>query len=239
MNTFTKHLSKVFTAAALCGAAISANALTLTFDEPGIKHGTIINDQYSDLGVSIYADNLYQRPWNDRAVAFDTTRKRSRDPDLQLNPVDFPDVGNVLIIQENNWCNREKCFRPDDEGRRPAGSLFFEFDKAIDSLSFSYLDIETPETSTVKLYDGTNTLVKSVDFGDLSGATFGDNNYATVGAIALAGLGIQKVEFALGGSGALDDITVSQVPVPASLGILLMGLLGLQFARRRMLKKVS
>lgn len=237
MNTLKKTILYTAGAIALSVSSFSASALTLSFDEDFIIHGTVINNQYKHLGVTIRADNKASDVV-DRAIAFDTNfLYKTNDEDLRLDPSVYPNVGKVLVIQENNDCTATFCRDPDDEGSRPAGSLFFEFDKVINSLSFATLDIENQETSYVKLYDGSKTLVKTYSFADLDGAAFGDNVYSQVGKFSFGGLGVKTVEFALGGSGGIDDISVSPVPLPASLSIMLLGLFGLHFTRRRLLKR--
>jgi len=102
-----------------------ASAMTLTFDETSIEHGTIIDDEYGAYGVSIRALNNSTGP--DLAVAYDTSSRAAhntsnRDPDLTSswsggNIIDPSyNAGNALIVQENNWCFSNICAAPDDEG---------------------------------------------------------------------------------------------------------------------------
>lgn len=240
MNNLTKKLLSVALPIAALGFVSGANALTLTFDEDFIGHGSIINDQYADLGVTISAENYSKGP--DLAVAYDTTARKSnritnRDSDLTG---DWGN-GNALIIQENDVCNEKYCLMPDDEGSRPSGSLYFDFDYVINSFSFDFIDIETPEKTgaAVNYLDDTNTIVGSISFDSLNGVVFGDNTYNSTEEISLAGLGVTTLQFVLGGSGALDNISVSTVPLPASASIFALGLFGLQIFRRRLQKKKS
>lgn len=239
-----KTTVKKFLSAALPVALLSFShsvfALTLTFDEDSIGHGTIINNQYSEQGVNIRASNLSRGP--DLAVAYDTSprrahRRSNRDPDLTGNW----GHGNALIIQENRRCNSLTCFRPDDEGSRPAGSLFFDFDTVISQFSFDFIDIERPELTgaEVRYRDSHENLVGSISFADLSGAVFGNNSYNSSGNILLSGLDVRSLEFYVGGSGALDNIHVSTVPLPASVSIFALGLAGLHLFRRRIQKAGS
>lgn len=239
-----KNLTKKLLAVALPVSALTigsgANALTLTFDEDFIDHGTIINEQYADLGVSISAVNNSRGP--DLAVAYDTTarpanRFTNRDADLTG---DFG-TGNALIIQENRFCSYTKCYLADDEGSRPSGSLFFSFDYVINSFSFDFIDIEEPEVTgaEIRYFDDSSNVVGSISFDSLDEVVFGDNTFNSTDDISLAGLGVTTLEFVLGGSGALDNISVSTVPLPASASIFALGLFGLQAFRRRMQKKTK
>ena len=218
----------------------SAMALTLTFDEPFVGHGTIIDDQYSDQGVTIRAVNVGGGP--DLAVAYDTTPRAAnsvsnRDPDLTGDW----GYGNALVVQENARCSSLTCYLADDEGSRPSGSIFLEFDTVINGFSFDFIDFEQPEITgaAVRYLDENANEVGSISFADLSGAIFGDNSFNSSEYIQLNGLGVRTLEFDLGGSGALDNISVSTVPLPASFSIFALGLAGLHVFRRRIQKKKS
>lgn len=220
------------------GSSHSAIALTLTFDEPFVEHGTIIDDQYSSQGVIIRAANTGGGP--DLAVAYDTTPRAennvsNRDSDLTGDW----GYGNALILQENGQCSSLTCYLPDDEGSRPSGSIFLEFDTVINGFSFDFIDFEQPEVTgaEVRYLDENSNEVGSISFSDLSGAIFGDNSFNSSGYIQLNGLGVRTLDFNLGGSGALDNISVSTVPLPASFSIFALGLVGLQVFRRRIQRK--
>lgn len=237
MKTIFKNLLLTALPIAIVGFSHTASALTLTFDEDFVSHGTIINSQYQDLGVDIRALNLSNGP--NLAVAYDTTSRAAnnisnRDPDLTGNWGN----GNALIIQENSDCNSLTCYRPDDEGSRPAGSIFFDFDTVISGFSFDFIDIEQPELNgaEVRYLDSNASVIGSISFADLAGAVFGNNSYNSSEYIRLNGLGVTSLEFDLGGSGALDNISVSTVPIPASFSIFALGLAGLQLFRRRLQK---
>lgn len=238
MKNFSKKLLAITLPLAFVAVSGSASALTLTFDEDFIQHGTIIDDEYSSLGVNIYSNNTGGGP--DLAVAYDTTERggynrfTNRDTDLTGN---FG-AGNALIIQENSHCDALICSKPDDEGSRPAGSLFVAFDYIIGSFSFDLIDIERPETrgAEVRYINGDGNRVGSIPYADLDGAVFGDNSFNSSGTISLAGLGVTTLEFFMGGSGAIDNISVSTVPLPASASIFALGLAGLGMFRRRLRK---
>ena len=172
-------------ASSLVAGLVVASALTATeasaitiIDFEGLENGRIVNDQYSDLGVTIRGDNSNKNFVNkspyDYLVAFDTSKNKNADPDLQADFYDFIqddfrqewqeekysfsgddrdgdngviDPGNVLIIQENDYgCGDDGiCNYPDDEGSRPAGFIEILFDMPVTLISIDFFDIEKIE----------------------------------------------------------------------------------------------
>jgi hypothetical protein len=136
----------------LLTTAISSQAAIITFDEPGITEGQIIDNEYAP-GVIIRADNRHRPDNRDYAVIFDSQNSNNRkDPDL-LGPtwsggnINKNEVfGNILIIEENGIENPSKPGfidrLPDDEGRRPAGFIEFEFMVPILEFGFDLIDVE-------------------------------------------------------------------------------------------------
>ena len=141
-------MTKVKNYFSLAGVAVLASAfiaqsgqamtIELDFDNGGsIVHGQVIDNEYA--GIDIWAENEGGGP--DLAVAYDSDNRRNyngRDKDLEGAPwaggnaSDTTDSGNSLIIQENSrGCGDGVCNRPDDEGSRPAGSLYIDFNQAI------------------------------------------------------------------------------------------------------------
>lgn len=236
---------------ALASSPVHANLIT--FDEVGIVHGSVISGQYD--GVTISADNYYF-PGDDYAVAYDSSPATSgEDRDLEgpwdVGNIDLTtDLGNVLIIQENrDWdgtgtegCSAIEggiCDAPDDEGRRPAGELKFDFDMNITSFGFDLIDIEpeeAPDGWVVWFFDMSTFLggINFTDFVASEGAVFGNNTINRIDPIDLSYLGtdVNSVVIRLGGSGAVDNINYS-VPEPLTIALFGMGLLGLGFARRK------
>ncbi|HEV2293970.1 MAG TPA: PEP-CTERM sorting domain-containing protein [Tepidisphaeraceae bacterium] len=117
----------------------------------GRAHGEIVDDYYkSSKGVTISAANSQGGP--NIAIAFDTTRTRTDDADLE----DPWNMGNlvgttlwkILILAENDIdANGDgRIDRPDDQGSQPhlgsAGQLIFDFDLPQQSLGVDLIDVE-------------------------------------------------------------------------------------------------
>lgn len=218
-----------------------ASAITL-IDFEGFSHGEVVTGV---AGVSIVADN-FTRAF-DLAVAFDSDiAGLTADPDLQAGAAVWSGgnlkgehLGKMLILQENSTgCATGVCSSPDDEGRRPAGSLSFLFEVPVVSFGFDLVDIDhlTKEHGSVTFEDVQGFTV-SVDFETLlAGLQIGDNTANRIATLDLAELqlaAVSKVTFGLGGSGAIDNVTFQAVPEPTTALLLGIGLAGLGFAGRR------
>jgi len=243
MSTKMRALSVC--AVALTGGIASADVIeTLTFDD--MVHGQIVNTQYTTShGVTISAEN-FNRDF-DLAVAFDTTRRDTRDSDLEDpwrvgNLARDTILGRALIIQENNYGTDDGIAnRPDDEGNRPAGTLTFAYDRVMTGFGFDVIDLEstTAEMSSLDfILEG--AIVRSVDFSSfLPWGAYGDptieygdnsaNRIRLLTADELAIDGFDTVRINVGGSMAFDNIRA--VPTPGTMAML--GLGGVCLARRR------
>lgn len=243
-------MSTSFRALSVCALAIAAGSasadISETLDFEGLVHGEIVHAQFEPThGVSITAEN-FNRDF-DLAVAFDTALRNTRDSDLESpwtvgNLAPDTHLGMALIIQENNVGTGDGVAdRPDDEGRRPAGTLMFQYKTVRDGFGFDVIDLEseTAEMSSLDFYLD-DVLVRSVDFAEfLSGGEFGDNSIVygnnsanridVMSADALGIDGFDAVRINVGGSMAFDNITAT--PTPGTMAML--GLGGACLARRR------
>lgn len=234
----------------------AAQAAIITFNE--LAHGTIVDDEYEfSNGLTIYAQNRGGGP--DVATIFDSSQPNSRDPDLvgpgastwsKGNLAPGQHLGKLLILAEND-IDRNKdglIDNPDDEGSRPAGSLFFEFDSPISEFGFDLVDVEGPAEITkdsgyaATFYLGPDELAR-VSFADFvdpmstfydPSVVFGNNSANRILPLTAANLGLlefDRVELNFGGSAAIDNInwdrpgTTVEVPNVSTPWMILLGLL--------------
>lgn len=238
----------------------AAQAITLTFDDIGAVHGTVINTQYSGVTISAVNNDSAESGVPDLAVAFDSAIgtigvNDTRDDDLEApftNRRGLGDAnpGKVLIIQENDsGCGDGVCDAPDDEGSRNpgenppgAGYFLFVFDSPIELLSIDFFDIEDDVVPPLSENGGIagseilffDTAMNEVTFGTdyFVPGTGGDNTWDRLTFIGVTG--IYAIQINLYGSGAIDNLAYNIVPIPASVwlfGTALLGFIG--FARRR------
>jgi len=213
-----------------------ANAVVINFDD--LATGTIVDSEYAPL-LNVSVKNLGGGP--DVGVIFDTLHPTGGDADLggpfnSSNP-DFPgklNTGNVLIIHENHNCNADSCRDPDDEGSRPAGTFFFDFGTMINLESIDFFDIENAENgkshkNAIKLFDEADIEIVPNTFytPDTGGDNMWDQRVFNVE-------GVKRIELNMGGSGAIDNIRFTVVPIPPAAWLFGTGLIGLAgLARRR------
>ena len=231
-------MKKVLAVSALvCFLSPLANASTvINFDD--LATGTIVDSEYASL-VSISIDNLGGGP--DLGVVFDSLNPTGGDTDLggpfNTNNPDLPNgfiANNVLIIQENSaGCTTLTCATPDDEGSRPAGTFFFDFTNLVTLESIDFFDVETAENGTtpnnvIRLFDAADNEILPGTF--YTPDTGGDNMWDR---LAFDVDGVKRIELNLGGSGAIDNITVTVVPVPPAMWLFGSGLIGLIGLARR------
>lgn len=213
---------------------MSSAASAVVVDFEGYAAGTIIDDEYAagpgPGGVFISAENFNNSL--DVAVVFDTNNVTGGDSDLGapfFRGEEALSPGNVLIIQENGPCSATACDVPDDEGARAAGEFALEFVVPVILESIDFFDIEEPESmGSIKLFDDQGELLPDMFAVPDTG---GDNTWDTM---VFGVTGVSRVEIWMGGSGAIDNITFSVIPVPAAAWLFSSGLLFLAWLRRRL-----
>jgi hypothetical protein len=163
------------------------------------------NNDAPDIGMIFDTDNI---------TGGDTDLKSPFESVQGLGPL-F--AGKVLIISEDG-----NTSKPDDEQK--GGVITFLFDRLVNFVSIDVLDTE----------EGSNRALISSDLGFLSAAIFsGDRKYNRFTSTDAKLQGISSLTVDFGGSGALDNLTVVPVPVPAALPLMVMALGALGVAARR------
>lgn len=168
-------------------------------------NGTVITDQFSDLGVNFAVLNgTAGNP--DKAVLYDSnilTNPFGADPDLQTPG--FGDnndeaLGNLLVIAENDVDadNDGLIDSPDDNAE--GGIIFINWDFDIRLISFKVVDVDSEEIDAVRLFDKDDNIILQSDLGPI-----GDNSvqeFTSVGGVS----GVRRAELIFSGSGGIDNI---------------------------------
>ena len=217
---------------------IQAEALVLDFDD--LPQGDIVSLQFLKTnGVSISANNFGNGPG--LAIIFDSLNPTGGDNDLAGPPWEGGNLasgntvlGKILIIAENDvdMDGDGLIDLPDDEGNRPAGSIYFDFEDPMCSVGFDLIDVEGPSefgsnSGFVATFFMGGTELARVGFDQFinensmfydSTVEYGNNKANRISPITVDALSsftgtsitaFDKVEFNLGGSSAIDNIDVS------------------------------
>ncbi|MEO0694663.1 MAG: VPLPA-CTERM sorting domain-containing protein [Pseudomonadota bacterium] len=202
----------------------------------GFGNGEILFDQID--GLTVTAESNGGGTANDFAIIIDTNNSGSGangDADLAAG-FDDPSTmaiedlmpGNVLAIAEGD-CGAGSC-RVDDNATGGMIQFAFEEDKVFNSLNV--FDLATNQL-TITLLDADLNTVFALSGPGINTDT-GDNEFPNeFTGINIGGVAFRTAIFEFGGSGAIGDFDIAEVPLPAALPFLLTGLAGLGFAGRR------
>ena len=222
---------------------IQAEALVLDFDD--LPKGDIVSSQFQKTnGITISAKNFGNGPG--LAIIFDSLNPTGQDYDLAGPPWEGGNLasantvlGKILIIAENDVDLDDDGLIdiPDDEGNRPAGSIYFDFENPMCSVGFDLIDVEGPSEFgsnsgfVATFFMGSSELAR-VGFDQFINENsmfydptveYGNNKANRITPITVDALSsftgtsittFDKVEFNLGGSSAIDNIDVSTCHTP-------------------------
>lgn len=228
---------RVFSAVAISAmlTAGSAGAATVGF-ESFSSDDPINSIVFSDGTVATVVTDSNRPTANgglDQAFAFDTNNFTGNDTDLVS---DFPNASNPLITKDlgiiaviggpGGSASGSAGPTPNDEAR--GGTITFSFDRLVNILSFDYVDTEAgSNVLNVSAFDDSNGLIGT------SGALIAGNGQFDTFTNGF--LGVRTLVFDFGGSGGLDNIKITPVPLPAALPLLAggLGILGFLGWRRK------
>lgn len=225
MTSFKSVLVSLFLAtSALAGAPANAVPTVITFDagDPigGLGVGAVLGSQYAGYGVT-FAPNAFTGsggPTGDWAT--NTTMSVVSSSGTDVGGLGNPSLvsGNMLRAF-NGWLN---------EDGDPSFSAFFS--GGINSFSADFAGVSTPADVRVLAYQGGTLL------GTVVGSTIGQFNLAFASSVLFDRIVIVPGSFSdwVG----IDNITFDRsapadVPEPATVAIMALGLTGMAFARRR------
>ena len=165
--------------------------ITLDFEGDDLAAGTIINDQYDGIGLTISTSSEHD------AMLFDTNNQTGDDSDLAAS-----DLGNVLIISEDGDTSD-----PDDNAQ--GGTLSFKWDTSVDITGVDLLDIDESGGS-ITFFDHRDRAMETIEIPELE-----DNSFQELGLDVES---VSRMDILLAGSGAVTavDFMPSEVKAMSS-----------------------
>jgi len=187
-----------------------------------LPKGTILSDQWSNLGISLSADNK-DNNGPDEVIIFDSSDPYSGDLDLGTPNEDFGGpgkgsggaagqlgennkaLGNLIIIPENITDNNGDGLvdEPNDESK--GGKIYIEFDNAVDIETMEFVDMDDGSLSSRVICeqdDGTEV--------EFTIPYLGENSYKELSVFLDD---VVKVTVQFKGSGSVASLSYSTEPV--------------------------
>ena len=214
----------------MAGVANPASAVTIDFETDGngaalADDAFIVGNEWANFGISISSSNDPLRLFNSNCGPGTCS---GGDDDLATG-ADFgngqgfvPAQGNVLIRHEGPEGNP-----PDDSG--DAGTIRFDFDGHVRLISIALLDNDNGAGITLNIFKNNSAVVSE---SILRPRFEFDNSFETF-LFAGDATAVTRLDVVFPSSGAIAALTVSPVPLPAALPLLLSALGWLGWAARR------
>lgn len=195
---------------------IPCSSVPITFETDALGNtlaaGTIVGNQWHLFDIHVSAiNNRASHP--DKAIIFDSNNPTGGDNDLggpwgAGNIPSNTDLGNILIIAEDDIDSNSDGLVDDPDDEAKGGQIIFQSNNSCSTLSFDLIDFEENEGNSGILMiflEGSGTV--SIDFRDFEGVIYGDNSANSV-SIPSEDIGgtFKLVKFIFHGSGAIDNI---------------------------------
>jgi hypothetical protein len=191
-------------ASAASAAPRDANAACsgpFTIDFAGLPAGTIIGEQYADLGVHI--SGVANEGFPDALIVFDTNAPPTHDPDLAV------DIGNIALFAENLTDTNGDGLVDDPDENNFGGTATFTFDQAVTIGSLLWIDKDASHPNFVVAYDAAGGILANVSVPQ------GAN--ASVQTVEINADGVRRLELVYQESGAFTGIEVTcEEPTPTA-----------------------
>jgi len=163
------------------------------FSFPGLAHGTILSNQYADIGMTITAVANGGKP--NTLVIFDSNQTGTADPDLEV------DIGNLSIIPENTIDSNGDGYVDSPNDSSAGGKQIYNFNTPVTVVSFKFIDKDTDDPATAKAFDENNDLITEVSIPN-----GGD---ASIQTIEVNASDTKRLEIEYLGSGAVGAFSIS------------------------------
>ena len=253
-------MKKILSVAAFSTAALFSTAyagvVSVGFEEFSEAEQVLAEDIDGVADIEVINNSTNNRPNPDVLIAFDTESAANNDPDLRQAIVDgsatatlggadaadfsfmaadFSQAGNIGIISEGGPSGGvgmagNPLFAPADDAINGVVTFLFDDPVLFESISFVDTEFVTVELLTGNVI-GALTAIKIFEVSGLDTSDRVTPNRGAKIVSSFDGL-FNAIRVTFRGSGALESIVVSEVPLPGGFVLLLSGLAGLGFASR-------
>ena len=180
-------------------------------DFEGLVHGAAlnsINDYLNAYDLSLITTHGDAGPYNTYAI-FDSDETQTADYDLEV------DIGNLVIIQENNQDSNHDGIYDNPDDYAGGGKQVYNFDNLVDVEYFVWVDQDNGEILKITGWseqDGSDGIgTKIFEIPNIT-PSIGNKDYELIELQNANNL--KSLEFEYSSSGALSEICVNEVVLP-------------------------